>query len=301
MAVIWRLLLDSPCRQVYYLFLFQVLDFRCTCYTHWLCSYNNPPQPVLFHSSDPKIHHGLSFENVAQGNAQKALNAFQLSVFKGCLRRGASLFWIQSSISVCLCLHCWEEERWQMRVQKRGKGKMKREGGCVTCYCMCYTKMILHRDGRRHLSEAVKVPMNHTALSLFLFLSLSFYVLLSLSIFLSLPLGLGLSARVSLFSLFVSPLSHVPVSEHYQLHGMCRRAMKCICHCFHIYTLFLPHAVFISHCVPTPVSVTRCAPASLLGLITSVDVLKNTSSGRSNKRHVRSAHSLSLIIWYLLV
>lgn len=189
---------------------------------------------------------------------------------------------------------------------ERAKERERQDGARGRlCYVLLY---VLHRDDSAPWWEATpfwgsKSPHeSHGAqpFSLSLSLSRSTSYSRSLSSF-SLPLGLGLSAWVSLFSLFVSPLSHVPVSEHYRLHGMCRRAMKCICHCFHIYTLFLPHAVFISHCVPTPSSVTRCAPASLLGLITSVDVLKNTSSGRSNKRHFREAHTLSLITWYLLV
>lgn len=43
--------------------------------------------------------------------------------------------------------------------------------------------------------------------------------------------------------------------------------MKCICHCFYIYALFLPHAVFISHCVLKPVFgslvLLQCSASSL--------------------------------------
>lgn len=130
---------------------------------------------------------------------------------------------------------------------------------------MCYPKLILNCDGRRHLSEVVKVAMNHTALTPF---SLSVYLPLYLPLS---PFGTQpVCVTLSLF-LFVSPLSHVPVSEHYQQHGMCRREMKCIYHCFHIYTLLLPHAVLSLSCVFTAASVSWSGPASLLGLITAVD------------------------------
>lgn len=100
---------------------------------------------------------------------------------------------------------------------------------------MCYSKLILNCDGSRHLSEAVKVPMNHTTLTPF---SLCVDLTRPLSPFGMQPVCVTLS-----LSLFVSLPSHVPVSEHYQRHGMCWREMKCICHCFPIYTLILPHAV----------------------------------------------------------
>lgn len=135
---------------------------------------------------------------------------------------------------------------------KEKEGEIKR-GGCITCYSICYTELIVYCDWRRHLSKAVKLPMNYPALTPFS-LSLSLYILPSLFIFLFLPLGACLRDSLS-FSLFVSPLSHIPVSERYQQHGMCRRGMKCICHCFYIYALFLPHAVYISHCVLKPVFV----------------------------------------------
>lgn len=183
-----------------------------------------------------------------------------------------------------------------MREQKRGKGKMKREGGCVTCYCMCYTEMILHCDGRRHLSEAVKVPMNHTALSLFLSLSLSVYILLSLSIFLFSPFGTRpVCASLSLFSVCFSAVTctclgalsatwDVPESNEVHLSPFS-----------HLYTLPATCCFYLPLCPYAGFSYSVCSSLTA-GSHHSVDVLKNTSSSHSNKRHFREAHTLSLII-----
>lgn len=63
-------------------------------------------------------------------------------------------------------------------------------GGCITCNNICYTKLIMKCDWRRHLSKAVKLPMNYTVLTPSS-LSLSLYNLPSLLIFLFLPLGIS--------------------------------------------------------------------------------------------------------------
>lgn len=130
---------------------------------------------------------------------------------------------------------------------------------------MCYTKLILNCDVRRHLSEAVKVPMNHTELTPFS-LSSSLYIFLSLYLPRS-AFGIQFVCVTLPVSLFVSPLLHVLLSEHYRYHGKRRREMKCICHGFHIYTLFLPHAV-----LSLTVSVSRSGSTLLLSLITAADV-----------------------------
>lgn len=91
---------------------------------------------------------------------------------------------------------------------KEKEGELKQAGGSITYYCMCYSKPILNCDGRRHLSEAVKVPMNHTALTDF-FLSLSVYLILTLNLFLS-PIGTQPVTMIFSLSLFVSPWSHIP-------------------------------------------------------------------------------------------
>lgn len=163
------------------------------------------------------------------------------------------------------------------RVKAR-EGEIKR-GGCVTCYSICYTELIVYRDWRRHLSKAVKLPMNYTALTPFsLAHSLPLSVHLTLAFYLPLlPFG---SQPVCVTLSLVSPLSHVPVSEHYQQHGMCRRGMKCICHCFYIYALFsLPHAV-LSLTVSLSLSV---FPALLLCSVTPLHLM----SWKTNRPFIR--------------
>lgn len=78
---------------------------------------------------------------------------------------------------LCVCV-CISERRRDDRVRVK-EGEIKRGAGSITCYCVCYTELILNCDGRRHLSEAVKVPMNHTVLTPFS-LSLSVYLTLTL-------------------------------------------------------------------------------------------------------------------------
>ena len=179
------------------------------------------------------------------------------------LSRSGISFKFNLLFPACLRSHVWEKrEATDERVKEEG-GEIKRRGARITCYCMCFSKLILNCDGRRHLSEAVKVPMNHTALAAF-----------SLRVDLTRPPSpFGMRPVCVTLSLFVSLPSHVPVSEHYQRHGMCWREMKCICHRFPIYTLILPLAV-LSLAVSLRLSRFLCLVLHtlLLGLITAAAV-----------------------------
>lgn len=187
-----------------------------------------------------------------------------------------SCFWGPLSFKFNLLFLCvWvciserrRDDRWD---SERQKGEIKREGGSITCYCMCYTKLILNCDGRRHLSEAVKVPMNHTALTPF---PLSLYILLSLFIFLFFPLWDSACLCNSLsFCVCFSTVTCTclgALSATWDVQGINEVHLSL----FHIHTLFLPHAV-LSLAVSLRLSVSLSGPCSLLGLITAVDVWLN--------------------------
>lgn len=177
---------------------------------------------------------------------------------------GISLFKFKYSFSQCFhCAFlrgtCVTDER-----PKEGEGEIKR-GGAITCNCICCSELILNCDGRRHLSQAVNVPMNHALLG-------------PSSLSLSTDLSPGGTQPVSLrlcLSLFVAPLSHVPVSEYYQRHGMRRGEMKCICSLFSHFHPLPATCSFISRCVFTP-GFSRADPAVLL-------------CGRTNRLSIRLA------------
>lgn len=151
----------------------------------------------MFFFNVTKIHHGL----------RKALNAFQVSIFEVVLLRDPSLLNAIFCFCVFVSAFLIEREMTDGRVKKK-EGEIKRGGGRITCYCMCYTKLILNCDGRRHLSEAVKVPMNHTALTPF---SLSVY--LTLSPFGTQPVCATLSLFLCLFFRYHMYLSQSTISD----------------------------------------------------------------------------------------
>lgn len=82
------------------------------------------------------------------------------------------------------------------------------------------------------------------------------------------------------FQFFSPPLSHVPVSEHYQQHGMCRKGNKKNLPLFlftHVFDILLLHAA-LSLTVSLSLSlfivfVYRPGPALVLGLVTAADML----------------------------
>lgn len=186
-------------------------------------------------------------------------------------RSETSHFWIQYPISLSFFLHFHE-------VRGDGRWESESEGRWNKARRLCYLlQYLLHRDDCVPWLEATSFESGKTPHelhsthppSLSLTRSLSLQILPWLFIFLFSPTELGLSAWLSLF-LLVSPLSHVPVSEHYQQHGMCRRGMKSICHCFYIYALFvLPHAA-LSVTVSLSLSV---FPALLLCSVTPLHLM----------------------------
>lgn len=126
-------------------------------------------------------------------------------------------------------------------------------GGVVYLQLLWCTKQILNCDENRHLSEAVRVPMNHTALSP---LTPTLLYLLFMSSSGTNCVSLSLSV-----SLLVSPLSHVPGSKRYQQCWVCCRKINCICHLFSLLYTVAATCCFISCCafvllsVPQPCNV----------------------------------------------
>lgn len=159
------------------------------------------------------------------------------------------------------------------RVKAR-EGEIKR-GGCVTCYSICYTELIVYRDWRRHLSKAVKLPMNYTALTPF-----------------SRPHSLPFSVHLTLaFYLPLLPYGTHPVCVTLSF-SACFPAVTCTClralsatwdvpernetHLslfLYLCTLLPATCCFISHCVLKPVCFS--SPASVPGHTTAPDELEN--------------------------
>lgn len=90
---------------------------------------------------------------------------------------------------------------------KEKEGEIKR-GGCITCYSICYTELIVYCDWMRHLSKAVKLPMNYPFLSLALSVHLALALYLPLSPFGTQPVCMTLSLFLCLF-----PRCHMYLSQ----------------------------------------------------------------------------------------
>lgn len=123
---------------------------------------------------------------------------------------------------------------------------------------MCYTELILNCDGRRHLSEAVKVPMNHTAPTLF---SLPVHLTLTLYLPLS-PFGTTACVRDSLsLSVCFSAVTCTCLRALSATRDVPERNEVHLSLFLHLYTLPAT-CCFIPHCVYTPVSVSWSALAA---------------------------------------
>lgn len=195
-----------------------------------------------------------------RGMLRKVFKCFSGLNLWGCLARGPLYFKFN-------LLFLRGREMADERAKEEG-GEIKPEGGGVTCYCMCCTKLILNCDGRRRLSEAVKVPMNHTALTLF---SLSLHVLVSLFIFLFLPVGFSLSAWLSLplfLCLFLR--CHMYLSQSTISDMGCAGEERSAFVSVFAFIRSSRHMLFY---LPPRVSVSRPGPGLLLGLVAAVEVL----------------------------
>lgn len=157
------------------------------------------------------------------------------------------------------------------RVKAR-EGEIKR-GGCVTCYSICYTELIVYRDWRRHLSKAVKLPMNYTALTPFsLAHSLPLSVHLTLAFYLPLlPFGSQLvCVTLSLVSPAVTCTCLRALSATWDVPERNEMHLSLF---LHLCTLLPATCCFISHGVLKPVCFS--SPASVLGHTTAPDELEN--------------------------
>lgn len=141
--------------------------------------------------------------------------------------RGLSL--LNSIFHSSVCLLFQEVTVADERVKEK-EGEIKL-GGCITtCTSICYTKLTVKCDWRRHLSKAVKLPMNYTVLTPS---SLPLYILPSLFVFLFLPLGL--SAWLPLIFSFFPPHCHMYLCQSTISNmGCAGRGIKRICHCFYL-------------------------------------------------------------------
>ncbi len=127
---------------------------------------------------------------------------------------------------------------------KAKEGKMKWEGGSITCNCMCYTKLWWEATP---LWSSKSPHESHSACSL--------YILLSLFIFLLSPLGLWLCAWLSFFvSVCFSTVTCTCPRALSATWDVPERNVVHLSQFLHLYTLPATWC-FISHCVFTPVSV----------------------------------------------
>lgn len=247
--VIWILLLDSPFKARPFLKAeIPALDFWCTCYTHCLCSFYNP-HSVLFFSMSLRYIMAFSLKTYHRG---------MLGVFKYFPGLRLSCLGTSLSLKSNLKFLCeWKE------------GELKWEGGSITCYCICNNKLILNCDGRWHLSQTVKVLMNHSSHPHPPNPSHSLCVCVCFSLFP--PMGLGLSMWLS-FSVCFSAVTCTCTQSTISDIGCTRE--KC--------SAFVTIFTFIHSSCHTPFSLLLCflvsAPVSetclvfLLALLTAGDV-----------------------------